>query len=240
VARAAEAELAHGSVVGFAIGTEPDLYDAPWWSSIYSPLRQVLGVSLGRVLGSFLPRDFAPRDYVDVFYSYARALETFAPRVPLVGPAVANPARDIDWIASLLRSPPGLGIVSGHRYAYSACVHDPLAPTYPTVARLLSERATAGMARALEPAVELAHDASLPFRLTELNSVTCGGLPGVSDTFATALWARTRFSTCCEQAPTASTSTFDTPSTRRSPWPRSSPTAVRPRPVHAPRHRSVG
>jgi len=29
----------------------------------------------------------------------------------------------------------------------------------------------------------------LPFRLTELNSVTCGGRPGVSNTFATALWA---------------------------------------------------
>src|SRR5205085_4793117 len=27
------------------------------------------------------------------------------------------------------------------------------------------------------------------FRLTEFNSVTCGGLRGVSDTFATALWA---------------------------------------------------
>ena len=34
-----------------------------------------------------------------------------------------------------------------------------------------------------------AHRAGLPFRLTEVNSVTCGGVPGVSDTFATALWA---------------------------------------------------
>jgi hypothetical protein len=38
-------------------------------------------------------------------------------------------------------------------------------------------------------AVGLAHRAGLPFRLTELNSVTCGGLRGVSNTFATALWA---------------------------------------------------
>lgn len=45
------------------------------------------------------------------------------------------------------------------------------------------------MARALTPAVRLAHRAGLPFRLTELNSVTCGGVEGVSDTFATALWA---------------------------------------------------
>ena len=31
--------------------------------------------------------------------------------------------------------------------------------------------------------------ARIPFRLTEINSVTCGGTPGVSNAFATALWA---------------------------------------------------
>ena len=181
-ARAAETELPRGSVVGFEIGNEPDLYDAGFWWRMYAPLR--------RVLGLLLPSEFAPRNYIDVFGSYARALAAFAPGVPLVGPAVANPARDLGWIASLLAAPrPGLGLVSGHRYPYSACVHNPLVPTYPTIPRLLSERATAGMARELEPAVRLAHSAGLPFRLTELNSVTCGGLPGVSDTFATALWA---------------------------------------------------
>ena len=35
----------------------------------------------------------------------------------------------------------------------------------------------------------LAHGAGLRFRLDEVNSVTCGGTRGVSDTFATALWA---------------------------------------------------
>jgi hypothetical protein len=181
-ARAAVTELPRGSIVGFEIGNEPDLYDAGFWSRMYVPLR--------RVLGLILPGEFAPRNYVDVFGSYARALATFAPGIPLVGPAVANPARDLGWIASLLAAPhPGLELVSGHRYPYSACVHNPLRPTYPTIPRLLSERATAGMARQLEPAIRLAHNAGLPFRLTELNSVTCGGLPGVSDTFATALWA---------------------------------------------------
>jgi hypothetical protein len=45
------------------------------------------------------------------------------------------------------------------------------------------------MAADVRPAVLLAHHAGFPFRLTELNSVTCGGKPGVSNTFATALWA---------------------------------------------------
>jgi hypothetical protein len=37
--------------------------------------------------------------------------------------------------------------------------------------------------------ISAAHRAGLPFRITELNSVTCGGRPHVSDAFATALWA---------------------------------------------------
>ena len=107
--------------------------------------------------------------------------------MPLVGPVVANPDPP-EWISSLLSAPhPGLGAVSAHRYPYSACVHDPFNPAYPSTGP--SESATVGMARALTPAVRLAHRAGLPFRLTELNSVTCGGVEGVSDTFATALWA---------------------------------------------------
>ena len=60
---------------------------------------------------------------------------------------------------------------------------------YPTVARLLSRHATSAFATYLASAVALAHRAGLPFRLTEFNSVTCGGKARVSNTFATALWA---------------------------------------------------
>ena len=64
-----------------------------------------------------------------------------------------------------------------------------LTPAYPTVSRVLSERASAGMAHAVRAVVAFTHRAGLRFRLTEMNSVTCGGRRGVSDTFATALWA---------------------------------------------------
>lgn len=46
----------------------------------------------------------------------------------------------------------------------------------------------AHLASIVANAVGMAHRAGLAFRLTELNSVNCGGLPGVSNTFATALW----------------------------------------------------
>jgi hypothetical protein len=45
------------------------------------------------------------------------------------------------------------------------------------------------MAASVAPAVALAHSHRLRLRLTEFNSVTCGGRDGVSNTFATALWA---------------------------------------------------
>jgi hypothetical protein len=45
------------------------------------------------------------------------------------------------------------------------------------------------MAKSVSPAAILAHRAGLPFVLTEFNSITCGGLPGLSNTFVTALWA---------------------------------------------------
>ena len=45
------------------------------------------------------------------------------------------------------------------------------------------------MALSVAPAVALAHRSGLKFRLTEFNSVTCLGRLGVSNTFATALWA---------------------------------------------------
>ena len=112
-----------------------------------------------------------------------------APRIPLVGPALANPQTNFNWLAGLITGAhPGLGLVSAHRYPYSACVRRS-SRAYPSIAKVLSENASVGVARSVAPSVQLAERSGLPFRLTELNSVTCGGVPGISDAFATALWA---------------------------------------------------
>jgi len=179
-ARAAERALPDGSIVGFEIGNEPDLYDRQYWLAITS------GTSLG---GVALRRTLSAVDYARAFRSYARELSQAGPGVPLLGPAVADASSSVDWISALLAGPhPGLRAVSAHLYPYDACA--PLGSSrYPTIARLLSEQATAELARAFRGAIRIAHRARLSFRLTELNSVTCGGTPGVSDTFATALWA---------------------------------------------------
>lgn len=179
-AGAADRGLPRGSLVGLEIGNEPDIYSRRYW---------LAAVSAAASDANLLPRALPVRSYTRDFASYAHDLAQVAPGVPLVGPAVARPQLDANWIRGLIAAAhPGLGIVSAHRYPYSACAKRG-SRGYPTIARLLSQRASAGMAQSVKAAVLLAHRAGLPFRLTELNSVTCGGRRGVSDTFATALWA---------------------------------------------------
>jgi hypothetical protein len=180
-ARAAETALPRGSIVGFEVGNEPDLYSRRYWANL--------------IAGSpfdtrAVPLELTPDTYVQDFAAYARALGETAPDIPLVGPAVAHPRVGLPFISALIQDQRSeLGMVTGHLYPYSKCVKNPKSSSYATVARVLSRHATSAFATDLSSAVAVAHDAGLKFRLTEFNSVTCGGKGGVSNTFATALWA---------------------------------------------------
>ena len=179
-AKAAEGSFPRHSIIGFEIGNEPDLYDKAFW--LYTTGGEQFS-------GRTLPPDITPEDYAADFNQYADLLTRSVPGVPLYAPALANPVADIRWIATLIHGAhPGLGTISGHRYPYSGCVLRG-SPQYPTIGRILSENATTVMAQKLRPVVQLAASEHLPFRLTEINSITCGGLAGVSNSFATALWA---------------------------------------------------
>jgi hypothetical protein len=179
-AQAAQAALPHGSIIALEVGNEPDIYSRHAW----------LTITAGRqYLGRPLPSALSPADYVHDFHAYARALAQVAPHVMLAGPALARPTAHAGWVGTLIAGARrSLGIVTVHRYPLSGCVHQP-SDIFPTVARLLSPQLADGMAAALRPVIDTAHDAGLPVRMTELNSVNCGGRAGVSDTFATALWA---------------------------------------------------
>lgn len=180
-ARAAEAELPHGSIVAFEIGNEPDLYSRRYW--VRTLARSPLQIDT-------LPFELTPSMYVQDFAAYARVLGENAPDIPLVGPAVAHPRVGVGFISTLIQDERHeLAGVTGHLYPYSACIRNPKSRSYATIARILSREASAGLAADVARAVKATHAAGLKFRLTELNSVTCGGKPGVSNTFATALWA---------------------------------------------------
>ena len=178
-AAAAESQLPAGSIMGFEIGNEPDLYSPGLW---------LAGLADKRVLPP-LPAAISAANYELAFRQYAAALAKAAPGAPLFGPALGEPEQNLSWLTTLLAHPhPGLDEVTVHRYPYWGCAPRTF-PSYPTISRLLSEQATAGMAQSVVQALVAARRAHLPLRLTELNSVNCGGVAGVSNSFATALWA---------------------------------------------------
>jgi hypothetical protein len=176
-AKTAVARLPRGSITAFEVGNEPDIYSRSAWQRITSGS----GVPP-------LPSRITATSYARSFASHANALAKVAPGVPLLAPALAEPQKNYGWVTKLLQAPhPGLAAITAHRYPYDACAK-PGSPTFPTIARVLSENATVGMGRTALTVEHISDRAGLPLWLTDINSVTCGGTKGVSDTFATALW----------------------------------------------------
>jgi hypothetical protein len=180
LAREVMTAFPRGSIAAFEIGNEPDVYN-----------RQVWGVRLegNRTATGALPSSLTAGTYATRFAADARFLRAVVPNVPLQGPALADPRRSRGWISRLLAGRhPRLDAVTVHEYPFTACARLG-AGAYPTIGKLLGTRVTTRMADAVAPAVRLARRSSLPVRVSEFNSVTCGGVAGVSNSFATALWA---------------------------------------------------
>lgn len=168
------ADIGRPYVAGFELGNEPEVYGALGWYTTSS------GTSVpGR------PRSY---DFSAYLRDYARIRGALPAAVPLVGPASGAPR----WLAGLgryLKRNPRVAMATFHRYPLRRCDTARSAPTYPTTAHLLAPASAAGLADSVRSAVGAAHAAGVPFRVDELNSVSCGGARGLSDTFASALWA---------------------------------------------------
>jgi Glycosyl hydrolase family 79 C-terminal beta domain len=165
--------LGRNALEAFEIGNEPDLYGTFVW---YRDKR-------GHIHSARPPR-YNLHAYIRQFTQYRTAL----PVGPFAGPAFAG----LNWMKGLrqfLASERHIALVTFHRYPLRACEHDPTASGYPTIPRLLSDSSSARLARLLAPYVAETHGHGIPFRLDEMNSVACRGRRGVSDTFASALWA---------------------------------------------------
>jgi hypothetical protein len=119
------------------------------------------------------------------FTSFSAALPA---RPILAGPSLGAPA----WTRQLgrfLAAEPRVGLVTLHRYPLQLCYTPRHSPRYPTVAHLLGPAASIGLADSFAPYAAIARAHRLPLRIDELNSVSCGADPSVSETFASALWA---------------------------------------------------
>ena len=171
--RAFASEIGRRYISALEIGNEPDLYSVfPW----YRDRRGNLGRSRSRGY------DLAA--YTRQFTQWSAAL----PNLPLAGPAVSGPA----WMNNLGRfisAESRLKLVTYHRYPLRACIADPAAPGFASITNLLSDSSSAGLATPVSPFVRTAAQHRLPLRIGEMNSASCQGAKGVSDSFASALWA---------------------------------------------------
>jgi hypothetical protein len=156
------------SIEALEIGNEPELYGAFTWYH-NSAGQKVTG----------RPPDYDFSDFTHDFSDIARSL----PAITLAGPATGAPAWE--QLRPFLAAEPRVGVVTLHRYPLERCTPS----THVTIAELLSETSSLGLADSVVPYVGIAHAYGRPLRIDEMNSVSCGGESGVSNTFASALWS---------------------------------------------------
>lgn len=167
------------AIEALEIGNEPNIY------SHLTVEHTLLGIPLHA-----RPRTFGYPAFRRQFRAIARA----APSLKLAGPALAvGPTpKPGSWVAAMsdfLRHDPRVQTMTVHRYPLRNCYVPPSSPQYPTVSHLLSRYSTAGLAASLHRWLQIAHHERRQLRVDELNSVACRGKTGVSDTFASSLWA---------------------------------------------------
>jgi hypothetical protein len=121
--------------------------------------------------------------YEEEVSSYREAIAALTPDVPLAGPDVSGSGIFSEWgEAEALSQKPAL--LTGHHYPLG-CAQTPR----PSIEALLSPAIRALEARSLATYMTVSSKRGIPLRIDETNTVSCGGVAGVSDTFASALWA---------------------------------------------------
>ena len=158
-AAAAKAQLGP-YLAGIEIGNEPDLF----------PLKHLRPPGTG--VKAYLPQA----------REYRAAIEAAAPGTPIAGPDPSTGTHGIAWIRDDAETiHPQL--LTDHYYPLSSCGESP------TIAELLSPGVRQKESEMLTTMLALAHTYATPLRMDESNSISCEGEPGVSNAFASALWA---------------------------------------------------
>jgi len=157
---------------GIELGNEPELYNNPQF-----PFYVLDGnAHPGR------PASWDFRSYLSNYHHIAAALG----HVPLAGPAMGAWTW-LPYLDQFLKAEHP-AVVTLHRYPLQACASNQGQSNYPSIANLLSPLSSDGLADALQPAVALVHAHGELLRNAEMNSVSCGRVPGTATTFAGALW----------------------------------------------------
>ena len=149
----------------FSLGNEPDLYPLPNYAALDHPQPEEEALAVNAYLG------------------VAAQLQPALGGAPTIGPELAEPAH---WRRQLPRVIAQLHLqtVGVHMYPLSSCV----TPKAVTIGGLLSPQA-GDEPRSFAWVVADASAAGVPAIVSEANSSSCGGVAGVSDSPASAVWA---------------------------------------------------
>jgi hypothetical protein len=168
-ANALVAGVGRRRVEALELGNEPELYGVFTWGISGRP---------GRPAGWDFPA--FDRDFADI----AGAL----PTLPLAGPTVGQP-NWFGYTSRFLSDQPRVAVATLHRYPLQQCFLHPRQIKYPSLAHLLAPAASHGLANSAANAVRTAHAHHVALRIDEMNTVSCGDVPAVAQSFASALWS---------------------------------------------------
>lgn len=149
--------------------------------------QQIFGTSLLAIEIGNEPNFYYPSvsAYYTDFESYVAAIKAAAPGVGFTGPdAETNHSSWLGGFAALEAGHPDVAEITDHTYPTSAC-----SGSTATIAQLLGTGSVQYESANAQAAVSAAEQLGVPAAMTETNSTVCGGSPGVSNVFASALWA---------------------------------------------------
>ncbi len=129
------------------------------------------------------PAPWTPVQYNEQVTAYRDAIEALAPGIPVAGPDTSGSSAYERWgLSEAIYQRPAL--LTGHHYPLGCAEQPP-----PSIERLLSPHIRQLEEGSLRRYMFIARETEVPFRLDETNTVSCGGVSGISNTFASALWA---------------------------------------------------
>lgn len=164
-AAAREVAVAHRALgpnlAGVEIGNEPDAYGKHGFRTL----------------------PWIAQGYEEEVSEYRQAIGALTPGVPIAGPDVSGSGIFIEWgEEEALSQQPAL--LTGHHYPLGCAQKPP-----PTIETLLSVLTRGRESVSLGTYMKVSRNQHVPLRIDEAGSVSCGGVAGISNTFASALWA---------------------------------------------------
>ncbi|MDX6701442.1 MAG: hypothetical protein QOF26_1668 [Baekduia sp.] len=155
------------------------------------PARQ-LAIAVGNEPNLYGGRLPSPGAYDGYLQLYGQTIDALLARFgghlpPLAGPDAATWRWRPETVRFLTDAHPS--ILDAHLYGLNGCRATPGAPGFPSVAGLLAPGASTDLVAQLGGIAAAARGAGITAQLSEVNSVACRGISGVSDHPASALWA---------------------------------------------------